>query len=156
MATEIEHKFLVKDDSWRKQVFRSQPISQGYLASNEQCSVRVRISGDKALLNVKSATLGTSRLEFEYEVPLKDAREILEKLCSKPLIEKTRHCVRYGGHVWEIDVFEGANEGLVVAEVELSRDKEHFAHPQWLGEEVTHERRYYNAALAEHPYGEWT
>lgn len=155
MAQEIEHKFLVRDDSWRKDVYRSVPLRQGYLVSDPICSVRIRIAADKSYLNIKSGTLGVSRSEYEYEIPLADGREILEQLCSKPLLEKTRHFVRYGDHVWEIDVFEGDNAGLIVAEVELAAVGESFARPPWLGEEVSHESRYYNSQLAKHPYKEW-
>ena len=155
MAQEIEHKFLVRDDSWRKEVYRSVPLRQGYLVSDPVRSVRIRITADKSYLNIKSGTLGVSRSEYEYEIPLADAREILEQLCSKPLLEKTRHFVRYGDHVWEIDVFESDNAGLVVAEVELAAVGESFARPPWLGEEVSHDPRYYNSQLAKHPYKEW-
>ena len=155
MAQEIEHKFLVRDDSWRKEVYRFVPLRQGYLVSDPVRSVRIRITADKPYLNIKSGALGVSRSEYEYEIPLPDAREILEQLCSKPLLEKTRHFVRYGDHVWEIDVFEGDNAGLVVAEVELAALGESFARPPWLGEEVSHDPRYYNSELAKHPYKEW-
>lgn len=155
MAQEIEHKFLVRDDSWRKEVYRSVPLRQGYLVSDPVRSVRVRITDGQAHLNIKSGTLGVSRSEYEYEIPLADAREILEHLCGKPLLEKTRHLVRYGDHVWEIDVFEGDNAGLVVAEIELATVGESFARPPWLGEEVSHDPRYYNSQLAKHPYKEW-
>jgi len=155
MAHEIEHKFLVRDDSWRKEVYRSVPLRQGYLVSDPVRSVRIRIAAGQAHLNIKSGALGVSRSEYEYEIPLPDAREILEQLCSKPLLEKTRHLVRYGDHIWEIDVFEGDNAGLVVAEVELATLGESFARPPWLGEEVSYDSRYYNSELAKHPYKEW-
>jgi adenylate cyclase len=155
MADEIEHKFLVRDDRWRADVFRSVAMSQGYLVSDATRSVRVRVAGDQGYLNIKSATVGIRRKEYEYPIPLADAREMLATLCTRPPLEKTRHYVRHGGHVWEIDVFEGVNAGLVVAEVELAGPEETFARPPWAGEDVSHERRYYNAYLAEHPYREW-
>ena len=154
MATEIERKFLVKDDGWREGVHRSQQLRQGYLVSDEVRSVRIRISDKTAQLNIKSGTLGVSRSEFEYVIPLEDARQLLE-LCRQPLLEKTRHLVRHGEHIWEVDVFEGANQGLVVAEVELSEPQESFQMPPWAGEEVSHDTRYYNSCLVEHPYRDW-
>jgi adenylate cyclase len=155
MAIEVEHKFLVQDEDWREYVYRSVPIRQGYLVSDECRSVRVRIAGNVAQLNIKSATLGVARSEYEYPIPLEDAKEIMDNLCRKPLLEKTRHLVRYSGHIWEIDEFAGDNAGLVVAEVELTDIDEKFVKPPWLGEEVSHDRRYYNAYLVEHPYKDW-
>jgi adenylate cyclase len=155
MPQEIERKFLVRDDRWRPAVYRSERLRQGYLVSDATRSVRIRITGDAAHLNIKSATLGVSRSEYEYPIPLSDAGELLEQLCRQPLLEKTRHWLRYGEHVWEVDVFDGDNAGLIVAEVELSAPDEDFARPPWLGEEVSHDRRYYNSCLAEHPYQDW-
>jgi adenylate cyclase len=155
MAQEIEHKFLVRDTRWRKDVYRSVPMRQGYLVSDKSRSVRIRIAGDTAHLNIKSGTLGVSRSEFEYEIPLADAQELLDKLCRKPLLEKIRHFLHYGNHTWEIDEFQGDNAGLIVAEVELVSLGEAFERPPWLGEEVSHDLRYYNSQLAEHPYKDW-
>jgi adenylate cyclase len=155
MAKEIEHKFLVRDTRWQDQVFRAIAMRQGYLVSDATRSVRVRIAGDKAYLNIKSATVGISRSEYEYAIPVQDAQEILTHLCQSSIVEKTRHLVRYGEHVWEIDVFEGNNTGLVVAEVELSSAEEEFARPPWVGDEVSHDLRYYNSYLAQHPYKGW-
>lgn len=155
MASEIEHKFLVRDDSWRNSVYRSVPMCQGYLVSDKVRSVRIRIASDKAHLNIKSGTLGTVRNEYEYPIPLEEAQEILEALCYKPLLKKTRHFVHYGSHIWEIDEFEGDNAGLIVAEVELSNPGEKFVKPLWVGEDVSHDRRYYNSSLVEHPYKDW-
>ncbi len=155
MATEIEHKFLVANDDWRALVSHSAIFKQGYLNSDETSSVRVRIAGEQAWLNIKSATIGTHRLEFEYEIPLADAEQIIASLCHKPLIEKTRHFVNDGQHVWEIDVFAGENQGLIVAEVELSEIGEAFNKPSWLGAEVTHDVRYYNNNLSRHPFSSW-
>ncbi len=155
MAIEIEHKFLVRNGSWQSHVYHAMWIRQGYLVSDKIRSVRVRITDGAAYLNIKGATLGISRSEYEYSIPVQDAGEILDTLCDKPLLEKTRHFARYGDHVWEIDVFEGDNAGLVVAEVELASPGENFARPPWIGEEVSHDRRYYNAYLAKHSYKSW-
>lgn len=129
---------------------------QGYLAGGARASVRVRIAGDRAWLNVKGGGYVASRQEFEYAIPVDDAREMLESLCDGPLVEKTRHFVPHGGLEWEVDEFHGRNEGLVVAELELDREGQPFDRPPWLGPEVTHLPRYYNVRLVEHPYSEWT
>jgi adenylate cyclase len=155
MAIEVEHKFLLANDHWRAQVSRSETFTQGYLTSDSSSSIRVRISGGKAWLNIKSATVGTQRHEFEYAIPLADAEEIVRTLCRKPLIEKIRHFVVAGGHTWEIDEFSGDNQGLIVAEIELSAAGEAFAKPEWLGAEVTDDLRYYNNNLVLHPYNTW-
>lgn len=155
MATEIERKFLVVDDSWRASVFRSTPYRQGYLAGGKSSSVRVRTSDSGAWLNIKGATLGVRRREYEYPIPQSDAEQMLAELCDGALIEKTRHFVEYEGKIWEVDVFEGDNEGLVVAEVELESETEPFARPSWVGEEVSNDTRYYNVCLASHPFKSW-
>ncbi len=156
MATEIEHKFLLRDDRWRSQVERSTRLRQGYLISDARCSVRVRVAEQQGFLNIKSGTLGIQRSEYEYPVPLAEAEEMLDTLCEKPLLEKTRHYLRLGPHLWEIDEFAGENSGLIVAEIELSRVDEPFARPDWLGEDVSHDPRYYNSQLARHPYRCWS
>lgn len=155
MATEIERKFLLKSDAWRSEADAGVPMRQGYLIGAAKASVRVRISGDQAYLNIKSATLGVQRQEYEYAIPVQEATELLDTLCEKPLIEKTRYHVQHGGHTWEVDVFEGDNQGLEVAEIELSDADEDFARPDWLGEEVSHDTRYYNVCLVKHPYKDW-
>lgn len=155
MPVEIEHKFLLTSDAWRQSAHDAQRMRQGYLNNELRCSVRVRTAEGRGWLNVKSATLGASRQEFEYEIPLDHANQMLDTLCLKPLIEKVRHYVNVGGHVWEIDVFEGDNAGLVVAEVELEQVGETFEKPEWAGEEVTHDVRYYNTSLSRHPYKDW-
>ncbi len=155
MATEIERKFLVRDERWRRQADQGTEIRQGYLAGSEKGSIRIRVAGGKAFLNIKSATLGVRRLEYDYPIPVPEAVEMLERLCEKPLIEKIRYRVPYGGHIWEIDVFGGANEGLVVAEIELEEEGEEFSLPEWVGEEVSHDPRYYNTCLVSYPYREW-
>lgn len=155
MAREIERKFLVTGEGWRAAAHDSVHCVQGYLASHESCSIRVRIAGERAWLGIKGATLDIERAEFEYRIPLADARELLERFCVRPLIEKTRHYLHHGGHLWEIDEFAGENAGLVVAELELEYVDEPFERPPWLGEEVSADPRYYNVSLATHPYGRW-
>jgi adenylate cyclase len=155
MAIEIEHKFLLANNDWRDHITRSVKYRQGYLNSQATSSIRIRISDDRAWLNIKSATIGTHRHEYEYEIPLPDAHEIINSLCRKPIIEKTRHFVTDDGNTWEIDEFEGDNRGLIVAEIELSEIGIGFSKPTWLGKEVTHDLRYYNNNLAVHPYSEW-
>lgn len=155
MANEIERKFLLASDAWKGAVQRSVRYRQGYLCPVDTSSVRVRVSDEAAYLNIKSATLGVERLEYEYSIPLADAHEMLDQLCRKPLVEKTRHFVEHAGHLWEIDVFEGDNEGLVVAEIELRSAEEPFEHPAWLGQEVSDEPRYYNVCLVDRPYRAW-
>lgn len=155
MATEIERKFLVRDDSWRSSVDSSVEIRQGYLAGSEKSSIRVRVADDKANINIKSATLDVTRVEYEFKIPLTDALEMLDNLCEDPLIEKTRFHVQHGVHLWEVDVFGGENQGLVVAEIELGERDEEFDRPEWLGEEVSSDPRYYNVCLVKHPYKDW-
>lgn len=155
MPREIERKFLPKNDAWRALAHRSQRMTQGYLASGGRVSVRVRIAGDEARLNMKAGGLVASRQEYEYAIPLDEARELLA-LADGPLIDKTRHLVTHRGFEWEVDEFHGDNAGLVVAELELTREDQSFPEPPWLGTEVTALRRYYNVCLVDHPYREWT
>jgi adenylate cyclase len=155
MRREIERKFLVQNDHWRRLGAVGTRYVQGYLANNERCSVRVRVAGENAWLNIKSAHLEVSRIEFDYVVPAAEAREILACLCERPLIEKTRYRVLHAGREWEIDVFEGDNEGLVIAELELEAVDESFEKPDWVGEDVSHDPRYYNVHLVKHPYKDW-
>jgi adenylate cyclase len=161
MALEIERKFLVAGDAWRVQAREVVPMSQGYLndqatmdSGAQRASMRVRIAGERAFLNIKSRELGHTRQEFDYPVPLEDAHALLA-LCVGGLVEKRRHLVEHAGHLWEVDEFLGDNAGLVVAEIELERAGEAFEKPAWLGAEVTDEARYYNLALASHPYSRW-
>jgi adenylate cyclase len=162
MPIEIERKFLLRDDRWRAQAHAVVPMAQGYLndqvaadGSPLKMSVRVRIEGDEARLNLKSRVPGRSRLEFDYPIPVEDAREMLDR-CVGGLIDKRRHLVEHAGHLWEIDEFLGDNAGLLVAEVELDDHDETFARPDWLGIEVTDAQRYYNLALALRPYSQWS
>lgn len=153
MGVEIERKFLVKSDAWREGA-QGIVLRQGYLNRDADRTVRVRVSGEKGFVTIKGRRSGMSRLEFEYEVPLADAEAMLE-LCLPPLIEKVRHVVLHAGKRWEVDEFFGANEGLIVAELELDSEEEVFERPGWLGEEVTSDARYFNSRLAENPYSTW-
>lgn len=155
MATEIERKFLLRDDRWRESADNGVFMCQGYLVGASRASVRVRVNGEMANLNIKSATLGITRQEYEYAIPVAEANEILDTLAEGPLIEKTRYHVRHGEHTWEIDVFSGDNKGLVVAEIELKSESEDFLHPDWLGEEVSGDPSYYNVSLVKHPFKDW-
>lgn len=152
VAVEIERKFLVTGDAWRNGsgvLYR-----QGYLNRDKGRTVRVRIAGDAAFLTIKGQSVGATRAEFEYPIPVADAQALLA-LCDGPLIEKTRYLVLHAGHQWEVDEFAGDNAGLVVAELELASEDEAFDSPAWLGEEVTHDARYFNSNLATHPYRSW-
>jgi adenylate cyclase len=159
---EIERKFLVSGDGWRAAAHQVVPMAQGYLndlamveGGAMNASVRVRIEGEEARLNIKSRELGASRQEFDYPIPVADARALLA-LSVGGLVDKRRHYVEFGGHLWEIDEFLGDNAGLVVAEIELSDVDEAFARPDWLGPEATHAQRYYTLALASRPYSQWS
>ena len=157
MAKEIERKFLVISDRWRHYIAQGKAYRQGYIATTYPGqSVRVRIAGDKGYLTIKGPVAGLTRAEFEYEIPLPDAREMLETLCDRPLIEKIRYRLPLGEVVWEIDEFLGENEGLVVAEVELASEDQPFERPDWLGEEVSNQVKYYNSNLVKRPYSRWS
>ncbi len=156
MAQEIERKFLVVNDRWRASA-AGERYRQGYLATARPGqSVRVRIVGERGYLTIKGPTQGLSRAEFEYAIPLRDAEEMLETLCDRPLIEKTRYRLPIGDVVWEIDEFIGENAGLIIAEVELTSEDQPFEKPDWLGAEVSGEARYYNANLVKNPYSQWS
>jgi adenylate cyclase len=152
MATEIERKFLVEGTSWRQS--DSVRLSQGYLNRDRHRTVRVRIAGAKAFLTVKGVPQGVTRAEFEYEIPVADAEQML-KLSDGPVIEKSRHVIVHDGSKWEVDEFLGDNAGLVIAEIELTAEDQPFSRPAWLGREVTDDKRYYNSNLAAHPYKQW-
>lgn len=160
MATEIERKFLLENDSWRSAVSSSKRMTQAYLVSalaeDSRSSVRIRITGEQADINIKSAELGIHRTEFEYSIPLQDAQQMIDSLCHRPIIDKTRHSVPFGDHHWEIDEFHGENSGLTVAEIELKSAREDFKKPAWLGQEVSDDPRYYNTSLVNAPYKSWT
>ena len=152
MGKETERKYLVSSNDWR--VGQGVVYRQGYLNTDIQRSVRVRVAGDKAFLTVKGVTVGATRREYEYEIPVDDATEMLD-LCEGPLIEKRRYVVEHEGMTWEIDEFFGDNEGLIVAEIELASEDQAFAKPSWIGDEVTEDPRYYNVNLVQHPYQSW-
>ncbi len=154
MSVEIERKFLVRGDEWRSaaegRVFR-----QGYLSTDRERTVRVRTVGQRGCLAVKGPTAGVSRPEYEYEIPYAEAQEMLDRLCLTPLIEKTRYRIPRAGLVWEVDEFHGANQGLVLAEVELEAEDQPFDAPSWIGEEVSGDPKYQNANLVAHPFKSW-
>ena len=155
MAKEIERKFLVAHQAWRESVNTIHVYRQGYLSYDSERTVRVRATEITGYLTIKGITEGLTRDEFEYEIPLADALALLQ-LCERPAIEKKRYIVPNGAHVWEVDVFEGVNEGLVVAEIELGREDEAFDKPNWLGNEVSGDRKYSNSALSLHPFKDWS
>jgi CYTH domain-containing protein len=154
MGVEIERKFLLKGDAWRS---LGTPVlyRQGYLNRSKERTVRVRRAGEKGFLTLKGISRGAKRREYEYEIPLADADAILHDLAEKPVIEKTRYRVEYRGLLWEIDEFSGENQGLILAEVELDAEDQAIEPPPWIGEEVTHDPRYYNSNLVRHPYTKW-
>jgi adenylate cyclase len=155
MGVEIERKFLVSNDAWKRHILRSVEMAQGYLGESSKASIRIRVAGEDAWLSVKSARSGLTRAEYEYPVPPEDGREMLQQLTRQGIVEKTRYWIQDGTHTWELDVFHGENEGLVIAELELNREDEDFEIPSWLGPEVTHDERYYNSSLAQTPYSCW-
>ena len=154
MAIEIERKFLVRDERWRT-LGVGVSLRQGYLSSHPERVVRVRIEGDAAMLTIKGRSVGASRGEWEYPIPLADAEQFLASLCEQPLIEKKRYRIQHDGMLWEVDEFFGANAGLVVAEIELEAEDQPFSRPDWLGVEVTDDAHYFNANLTSHPFTEW-
>lgn len=154
MAIEIEKKFLVRNQDWKKDASATL-YYQGYLCSGSGRTVRVRIAGETGYITIKSKHTGISRLEFEYAIPVEDARTMLDQVCQQPIIHKQRYLIRYGGFLWEIDEFYGENEGLILAEIELQSEDQEFPKPEWLGKEVSHDGRYYNASLINLPYSQW-
>ena len=153
---EIERKFLVTSDAFKKEAFAQNRIAQGYLSSVPERTVRVRIKGDKGFLTIKGASneTGLSRFEWEKEIPVDEATALL-KLCEKGIIDKTRFEVKIGNHIFEVDEFYGENKGLIIAEVELKSETEAFEKPVWLGKEVTNDIRYYNSYLSKNPFRNW-
>jgi len=154
MGIEIERKFLVDGNDWRACAV-GRRYRQGFLNTAKERTVRVRTDGTKGFITVKGPSVGSVRTEFEYEIPVEDADAILEDLCEQPVIEKIRYRIPWGSHTWEVDEFLGENEGLVIAEIELSQANEPFEKPPWLGRDVTGDPRYYNACLVTHPYRQW-
>lgn len=152
MAIEIERKFLVVGDSWKH--VAATHYCQGYLNRDKQRTVRIRIAGADGFITIKGKTTGLTRMEYEYPLPIEDARALLE-LCEGPVIEKYRRVLDVEGTTWEVDEFIGLNQGLVVAEVELTHEDEPFYKPEWLGEEVTGDTRYYNSSLSKLPFTQW-
>ena len=154
MATEIERKFQVSDTAIID-TLAGERLTQGYLSHDKNATVRVRTTGDTAWLTIKGKTVGATRSEFEYPVPQEDARQMLDELCGAGVIDKTRYRLPQGELCWEIDVFHGDNDGLIVAEIELPSEDSPFDKPDWLGEEVTGDARYYNSALSSTPFNQW-
>jgi len=155
MSVEIERKFLLKNSSWREHCLTGKQYLQGYMTGSDLASVRVRLEDNDAYINIKSLTLGIIRDEYEYSIPKSDAIEMLDNLCVKPLIKKKRYIVIAKNKNWEIDVFEGDNAGLVVAEIELDAIDEDFELPDFIAQEVTDDKRYYNVNLVNHPFNKW-
>lgn len=155
MKQEIERKFLVRSDDWRAAAVSAQPMRQGYLCLDPARTVRVRLAGDQAWLTIKGIGNGPARAEFEYAIPADEAAQLLDHLCLPGRIDKTRHRIPYGGLVFEVDVFHGENEGLVLAEVELPATDTVVELPAWIDKEVTGDTRYFNAYLARHPFRSW-
>ncbi len=154
MGKEIERKFLVISEKFAPPDSGTR-IKQGYIATQDLTVVRVRVAGDKAFLTLKGANKGLVRTEFEYGISQEDAEAMLRELCSGPIVDKTRFHVRHDNKVWEVDIFHGDNEGLVIAEIELDSEAEGFDHPEWLGKEVSHDVRYFNSNLLDKPYKDW-
>ena len=154
MGVEIERKFLLANEGWRGQGIATR-MRQGYLVADAVRTVRVRIEGERAVITIKGQSTGASRGEWEYEIPVADATELLDGLCEQPQVEKIRHRIEHAGHTWEVDEFLGLNAGLVVAEIELDAEDEAFEKPDWIGQEVTGEKRYYNSSLIRMPYAQW-
>lgn len=156
MHIEIERKFVVRNDSWKRDADAGTPYIQSYLCIEENRVIRVRITGTQAFLSLKFASSLMIRDEYEYEIPCADAQRIMKFFSDRPPVEKLRYKVRHGNHLWEIDVFTGENQGLIVAEIELQSPGETFDRPDWLGEEVTEDGRYVNAALYLRPFNSWS
>lgn len=155
MAIEIERKFLIRGDDWRL-LATGIVYRQGYLAAEVNCTVRVRVAGEQGFLTIKGASQGIGRAEYEYAIPLQDATEMLDTLCQRPLIEKTRYRIPWQGVVWEVDEFAGENQGLIIAEVELRDPDQALELPGWIGAEVSDDPRYFNSNLAKFPFSQWS
>ncbi len=155
MAIEIERKYLVKSDDW-KSLATKKYYQQGYLLISKSLTIRVRIIEDKSYITIKGASKGISRSEYEYEIPIKEAEDIIQSLCEKPLIEKYRTKINIDDVIWEVDEFLGENEGLVIAEVELKNEGQKINLPAWIGDEVSGNPKYSNSYLVKHPFKRWT
>jgi adenylate cyclase len=154
VGVEIERKFLLAGDGWRA-LGAPVLLRQGYLSSDPARVVRVRVEGEHACMTIKGKSVGATRGEWEYPIPLADANELLERLCEQPIVEKYRRRIDFAGNTWEVDEFLGANEGLVLAEIELGAEDQLFDKPEWIGDDVTGDRRYYNSNLVRHPFSSW-
>jgi len=154
MAREIERKFLVKGNSWRTGI-EGKTLKQGYLSTITERVVRVRVIGNQGYLTIKGINVGVTRAEYEYKIPIEDANAMLNTLCEQPIIEKLRYTIGYHGFVWEVDEFKGENQGLIIAEIELSDEGENFHKPDWIGEEVSEDPRCFNSNLIKHPFKSW-
>ncbi|WP_426174863.1 CYTH domain-containing protein [Massilia sp. TWR1-2-2] len=154
MGVEIERKFLLAADGWRA-LGAPVLLRQGYLSSDPARVVRVRVEGEHACMTIKGQSVGATRGEWEYPISLADANELLERLCEQPIVEKYRRRIDFAGNTWEVDEFLGANEGLVLAEIELGAEDQQFDKPEWIGDDVTGDRRYYNSNLVRHPFSSW-
>ncbi len=154
MGVEIERKFLVEDSPWKGQ--QGTLYRQGYLTTDPERTVRVRIAGDQGYLTIKGRSSGATRTEFEYPIPVADAEQLLEELCPQPQIEKIRYRLEFAGLTWDVDVFRGDNDGLVIAEVELEGSDQNIELPPWVGREVTGDKRFFNAYLTKHPFQTWS
>ena len=151
---EIERKFLVKSSDWLTE-HKGIAYKQGYLSTEASRTVRIRLEGEKGILTIKGKKKGIAGIEFEYRIPKGDAEYLLKNICRKPIIEKTRYKIKFGGFIWEVDIFNGENKGLKLAEIELQSVNQEFKIPDWVGEEVTHDRRFRNANLVSNPYSNW-
>jgi CYTH domain-containing protein len=154
MGIEIERKFLLTGDAW-KELARGTHYRQGYLNSQKERTVRVRTIDASGFLTIKGVSVGATRMEYEYEIPVQDANVLLDEICEKPIIEKNRYRIEFAGFIWEVDEFFGENEGLVVAEIELESEDQQFEKPEWVGEEVSGDPRYFNSSLIKEPYSTW-
>ena len=154
MAKEIERKYLVKGTAWQT-LAKETVYRQGYLSTVQERTVRVRTIEDKGYLTIKGISVGATRTEYEYQIPVEDANAMLDELCERPIIEKKRYVLEYEELIWEIDEFAGVNRGLIIAEGELSDENQKVVLPNWVGEEVTGDPKYFNSNLTKHPYTEW-
>lgn len=154
MGKEIERKYLVKNNDWKKGA-EGTSYRQGYLSTVKERTVRVRTIADKGFLTIKGITVGATRAEYEYEIPASDANEMLSQLCEQPIIEKNRYKIDFEGLTWEVDEFFGDNDGLTVAEVELNSEDQKIVLPSWIGDEVSSDPRYFNSNLTKHPFKDW-